>query len=182
MMCDYDPLNPTEQTDYKCLGIESICDGVDHCHDGSDEGFDACLHKKTYTCDADQFACPTERRCINGTSVCDGALDCAINTAYSTIDMVLGAEDYHTDEDRGYCLSVHECAEGSRQCSNGWQCVPEGDDATCYAGDADEAADTTTGCPDGTYQCTDGKCISLRVNQSQTLQILSVRETYFQSD
>ena len=165
MMCDYDALNPSDQSDYKCLGIDQVCDGIPQCHDGNDEGFAACLHKKQYTCDEDQFACATERRCLNATSVCDGVPDCAIATDYSTIDMILGVDDYHNDEERGYCLSVHECAEGTRPCMNGWQCISLADsNATCYVDESTDSDNDThvsfDACPTGTFKCSDGKCIA----------------------
>ena len=140
MMCDYNPLNPSAQAHVKCLGLDVICDGVANCLDNSDEGLAACLRKRQYTCEEGQFACPTERRCINETSICDGKVDCQIETDYTTIDMVLGVEEYHTDEDRGFCMTRHDCPSGTTSCDNDWQCVLSEDQ--CYQG---EASNETSG-------------------------------------
>ena len=123
MLCDYDFSKPTETDDFKCIGINQICDGVNQCTDGSDEAWANCIHKNSYTCSADMVACPTERKCLNSTSVCDGTLDCQVKSDYNNLEMVLLRQKYHSDEDRGFCKSNFECPTGSKRCANDWQCL-----------------------------------------------------------
>ena len=123
MLCDYDFSKPTETDDFKCIGINQICDGVNQCTDGSDEAWANCIHKNSYTCSADMVACPTERKCLNSTSVCDGILDCQVKSDYNNLEMVLLRQKYHSDEERGFCKNNFECPSGSKRCGNDWQCL-----------------------------------------------------------
>jgi len=65
MICDFDKMHPRDQSEFKCVGIDQICDGNVDCIDGNDENMMQCYIKNKHTCTDDEFACPTERYDLN---------------------------------------------------------------------------------------------------------------------
>ena len=49
MICDYDKMNPLDQNDFKCVGIDQICDGHSDCDDGNDETYMQCYIKHKHS-------------------------------------------------------------------------------------------------------------------------------------
>jgi len=98
--------------------------------------------------------------------VCDGELDCLIDTGFQSVEMLFGAAEYHSDEDKTYCRNNHECSDGTQQCPNEWQCLLEekwnDGNVDCADPDDGEYANDETHvvvCPDDYYKCKDGTCI-----------------------
>ena len=165
MICDYDKMNLLDQNDFKCVGIDQICDGHSDCNDGNDETYMQCYIKHKHTCQNEQFACPADRVCLNGTQVCDGELDCMIDSGFTSLDMYLGVEDYHSDEDRTYCSNVHQCHNDTQLCPNQWQCLLNekwGDgNIDCYEAEGISTSDEDQeNCPEDYHKCSDGSCIT----------------------
>lgn len=61
----------------KCVHMSVVCDGYDHCGDGSDEELQIC--NIVSKCPPDQFRC-TNGRCIDSHLKCDGQTDCLDNS------------------------------------------------------------------------------------------------------
>ena len=62
----------------ECLDRRSICNGVQECHDGSDESHENC-DKKYRACPADHLVC-RNGRCVPQVAFCDGVDQCGDGT------------------------------------------------------------------------------------------------------
>ncbi len=88
----------------RCISARRICDGRQHCSDGSDEK--DCL---AWTCVDGMIKCLDGLQCIRTTAMCDGfRTDCADGS----------------DEDEHGCR-LYQCpAQTHSKCNNGVQCAP----------------------------------------------------------
>ncbi|CAL1537092.1 unnamed protein product [Lymnaea stagnalis] len=122
-----------------CLLPTQICDGTQHCHDGSDENICA-----KYTCMEHYAKCHADNTCIPKFKVCDGHPDCS------------------DKEDENNCEQV-DCNPEQFKCANS-RCVPYvwkcDNDDDCGDG-SDEPEDCKTSpCPKDFSKCNvTGKCI-----------------------
>eukprot|EP01083_Nonionella_stella_P060332 157591_1 len=166
----------------RCIDIEDICDGLNHCWDGSDETLSLCSGT---ICESDQFQCDYGG-CIyneNNISVCNSYVECydgsdetksacGTNTCTDFVNVYSSTEfqcDYGACIQNAYvCDGVQDCVDGSDeftslcnnytcaddkfQCSSGGGCVSSW--AVCNA---------QTDCRDGSDE-TESAC--LRYNRT----------------
>lgn len=84
----------------QCIFLQFLCDGEDHCDDGSDETL-------CENCTSGVFPCGPSRQCLGRHQICDGTADC----------------DDGQDEDPRVCGSLTSvCAGSDFQCRDG-QCI-----------------------------------------------------------
>ncbi|XP_071530447.1 uncharacterized protein [Panulirus ornatus] len=79
IICDHDNFLCKDGSD--CVILTAVCDGIQHCNDGSDE-FN-CTH---IGCTNGDFRCATTDFCIPVSWVCDGADDCHDNSDETDCD------------------------------------------------------------------------------------------------
>ncbi|CAD6184413.1 unnamed protein product [Caenorhabditis auriculariae] len=120
-----------------CLAANKLCDGVEHCIDGSDENKNGLCKE---TCEKDEHQCVGRKLCLPNSAVCNGILDC----------------DDGSDE--ANCKSCHsgslkcgdECVPASQICDGVAQCVDGSDEKNC---------DCKTCSGSKTVLCDDKTCI-----------------------
>ena len=129
---------------YRCIPQWLFCDGKDDCHDGSDE-----LPEQCPQCDETaEFQCKN-KLCIPRRLTCDFDNDCADGD----------------DEDKDLCRQQYrECSASEFRCASDCECVPgryrcDSDNGDCNDG-SDEIGCEGFACPNGTFQCNSGHCIS----------------------
>uniref|UniRef100_A0A8C4INS7 Low density lipoprotein receptor-related protein 2a n=1 Tax=Dicentrarchus labrax TaxID=13489 RepID=A0A8C4INS7_DICLA len=124
----------------KCVPNSYRCDGVDDCHDNSDEV--NCGINNT-TCSPSAFTC-ANRHCVPAGWRCDGHNDCFDNSdEYNCPTRVPG-----TCPANQFTCSNHRCIP------NTWRCDTDND-----CGDASDEADCRDTCHPGQFQCPDHRCI-----------------------
>ncbi|KPP76751.1 low-density lipoprotein receptor-related protein 2-like, partial [Scleropages formosus] len=126
----------------KCVTQNYRCDGIDDCHDNSDE-----LHCGAHntTCSPTAFTCANQR-CVPASWHCDGHNDCYDNS----------------DEQNCPTLGPNTCPVGMHTCTSRlcipitWLCDTDND---CGDGSDEVNCNFTGTCYPGQFQCPDHRCI-----------------------
>ncbi|KAG2459291.1 LRP2 protein, partial [Polypterus senegalus] len=126
----------------KCVPQHFRCDGVDDCHDNSDE---ANCGVQNNTCSPSAFTCTT-RQCIPRSWQCDGQNDCSDGS---------DEQNCPTHEPATCTPSQFTCA--NRRCIPiVWLCDTDND---CDDGSDELNCNFTSTCYPGQFQCPDHRCI-----------------------
>ncbi|XP_044525030.1 low-density lipoprotein receptor-related protein 2 [Gracilinanus agilis] len=126
----------------RCVPRYYRCDGVDDCHDNSDEQHCGTLNN---TCAASAFTC-AHGQCIPGRWRCDRHNDCLDGS----------------DEEHCPTLGPSSCPASLYTCDNN-QCIPRiwlcDTDNDCGDGSDEKNCNFTGTCDPGQFQCPDHRCI-----------------------
>ncbi|GAB0191560.1 low-density lipoprotein receptor-related protein 2 [Grus japonensis] len=165
----------------RCVPRYYQCDGVDDCHDNSDEQNCGSLS----TCEPRQFQCP-DHRCIDPFYVCDGDKDCidgadehdciyncsatefkcrsgdqCISTYYQC-DGVFDCND-HSDETDCPTRPPGMCHQNEFQCQSDGNCVPANWECDghldCADGSDEHHRCPARTCPPSLFRCDNGNCV-----------------------
>ncbi|XP_035811393.2 low-density lipoprotein receptor-related protein 2a isoform X1 [Amphiprion ocellaris] len=126
----------------KCVPNSYRCDGVDHCHDNSDEV--NCGINNT-TCSPSAFTCANQR-CVPAGWRCDGHNDCFDNSDEINCPTHVPG----TCPANQFTCANHRCIPHTWRCDTDNDCGDSSDEADCYLGST---------CHPGQFQCPDHRCI-----------------------
>uniref|UniRef100_A0A4W4GV52 Low-density lipoprotein receptor-related protein 2 n=1 Tax=Electrophorus electricus TaxID=8005 RepID=A0A4W4GV52_ELEEL len=172
----------------RCVPQSYRCDGVDDCHDNSDEA--KCPTQVPGTCQADQFSC-ANHRCVPRTWLCDTDNDCGdgsdelncdaigtchpgqfqcpdhrcIDPAYvcdGDRDCVDGADEqgcvYNCTGYEFKCANGHQCVNAFYRCDGVFDCNDHSDESDCR--ECSTFCDSLCPLPMHEFQCqSDGSCV-----------------------
>ncbi|KAM7407483.1 hypothetical protein PAMA_003284 [Pampus argenteus] len=126
----------------KCVPNSYRCDGVDDCHDNSDEV--NCGINNT-TCSPSAFTCANQH-CVPAGWRCDGHNDCFDNSdEYNCPTQVPG-----TCPANQFTCANHRCIPHTWRCDTDNDCGDSSDEADCHLSNT---------CYPGQFQCPDHRCI-----------------------
>uniref|UniRef100_A0A3Q4H6C5 Low-density lipoprotein receptor-related protein 2 n=1 Tax=Neolamprologus brichardi TaxID=32507 RepID=A0A3Q4H6C5_NEOBR len=128
----------------KCIPNSYRCDGVDDCHDNSDEV--NCGINNT-TCSPSAFTCANQR-CVPAGWRCDGQNDCFDNSDEINCPTHVPG----TCPANQFTCANHRCIPHTWRCDTDNDCVDGSDEVDCrkYLGNT---------CHPGQFQCPDHRCI-----------------------
>uniref|UniRef100_I3JQD0 EGF-like domain-containing protein n=1 Tax=Oreochromis niloticus TaxID=8128 RepID=I3JQD0_ORENI len=126
----------------KCIPNSYRCDGVDDCHDNSDEV--NCGINNT-TCSPSAFTCANQR-CVPAGWRCDGQNDCFDNSDEINCPTHVPG----TCPANQFTCANHRCIPHTWRCDTDNDCVDGSDEVDCNLGNT---------CHPGQFQCPDHRCI-----------------------
>uniref|UniRef100_A0AAX7UFW3 EGF-like domain-containing protein n=1 Tax=Astatotilapia calliptera TaxID=8154 RepID=A0AAX7UFW3_ASTCA len=126
----------------KCIPNSYRCDGVDDCHDNSDEV--NCGINNT-TCSPSAFTCANQR-CVPAGWRCDGQNDCFDNSDEINCPTHVPG----TCPANQFTCANHRCIPHTWRCDTDNDCVDGSDEVDCHLGNT---------CHPGQFQCPDHRCI-----------------------
>ncbi|KAL7385074.1 hypothetical protein ABVT39_014795 [Epinephelus coioides] len=126
----------------KCVPNSYRCDGVDDCHDNSDEV--NCGINNT-TCSPSAFTC-ANKHCVPVGWRCDGHNDCFDNSDENNCPTQVPG----TCPANQFTCANHRCIPNTWRCDTDNDCGDSSDEADCYLGST---------CHPGQFQCPDHRCI-----------------------
>ncbi|XP_053453877.1 low-density lipoprotein receptor-related protein 2 [Nycticebus coucang] len=144
------PLEPCGEFSFmcnnsRCLSYLLVCDGVDDCHDNSDERH--CMSHNN-TCPRTMFACAHGGECIPGRWHCDRYKDCVDGS----------------DEQNCPTQGPAVCPESQYACDN-HNCIPKSwlcdTDNDCGDGSDEKNCTSTEVCQPSQFTCPNHRCIDL---------------------
>ncbi|XP_065104474.1 low-density lipoprotein receptor-related protein 8-like isoform X2 [Paramisgurnus dabryanus] len=120
---------------HRCISLNLLCDGVDHCGDGSDE-------ISCFNCNTGSNHCVVAAPCIHNRSICDGKPDCP-NGADEQLDKCTGLHKTKVCSKSDFTCANGECVPISWRCDNSNDCKDGSDELGC---DINECKDDNGGC------------------------------------
>ena len=122
----------------KCINEHSVCDGLIHCRDGSDEKKEMCA---LWNCTNNKIKCNNETKCtIEAAKVCNAFYDCKDKSDEDiTLCRTWQCPTRHWKCANGACINYNNVCDGYPHCLDG------SDELTCE----------NWICPEGHWKCAD---------------------------